>query len=477
MNERGVGTKVLLKSVFWYTASSFLTRAMVFFTMPFFTRILTNDQYGDFSVFTSWQGTLMIICGLETYSTINRARFDFTGEGELDGYISSSLCLSILFTTCLFFTYLMFPALFDRFFLVDRRYMWVMFAYFYTFPAFSMFHAKQRIEYKYKLSSFIAFAVLVLSYILAIGLTVYMENDRLWGRILGQYILYIICGLLLLFYYFYVSRNISFRFWKYALHMGVPLVFAYLGNQILLSSDSIVVKHMCSAELVSYLSVTHSCSQIILLLVRAINTAWAPWFYDMLNKGQKELIRKVYQVYLWIAMVLTLGVVIIGPEIVDILGGDKYQEAKYLFPAYTVCGIFTIFTTQFANLETYHKKTGYTAVFSGIAAIVNIVLNILGVKLWGYWAVCYVTLFCQLLLIGLHYFFTLKLGIREFVPFKNLLLTIVISLFFVPVALVLYRNDMYRYSAIALLALFFSGYIVIRRETFKDLFMKFKRMD
>jgi len=60
-NEKRISTKVLLKSSFWYTAASFLTRAIVFITMPLFTRILTKEQYVDFSVFANWMAPLFEI--------------------------------------------------------------------------------------------------------------------------------------------------------------------------------------------------------------------------------------------------------------------------------------------------------------------------------------------------------------------------------------------------------------------------------
>ena len=122
MNEEKANTKILLKSGFWYTAASFCSRAMAFLTMPLFTRILTNEEYGNLGVFASWNATLIIICGLEVYGTINRARFDFEGKGELDGYISSSLVLSSLFTSSLLLFYLIFPQVVENLFLTWSPY-------------------------------------------------------------------------------------------------------------------------------------------------------------------------------------------------------------------------------------------------------------------------------------------------------------------------------------------------------------------
>lgn len=474
MENKEINTKTLLKSGFWYTLSSFLTRAMVFITMPLFTRILTKEQYGDFSVYTNWQAPLLIICGLEVYSTINRARFDFEGK-ELDSYITSSLVLSSLFTGFIFILYMIFPNMFDRLFLIDRKYMMIMFAYLFTYPAFAMFHAKQRTEYKYKLSASIAFVALFLSYLLSVYLTFSLESDRLLGRIAGQFSLYIIIGAGFYIYFIARSHKITVKAWKYALRLGLPMVFAYLGSQILLSSDNIVVKHMCSSEEVSYLAIVHSCSHIILVLVQSMNTAWAPWFFDMLKLERMNEIKKTYAVYLWLTIIGTAGVVLLGPELILVLAGRTYFKSLSMLPAYILCGVFTVLTSQFSNLETYHKKPEYSAIFTSIAAVLNVVLDIICVKIWGYEAVCYTTLACQLLLIGLHYHFTEDMRIREILPVKSLLTALGFVLLMIPIVLLLYKNNIIRYIFIVAIAVAMAVVIVKRKEELKALLHKFKK--
>lgn len=475
MKENQVSTKTLLKSGFWYTAASFLTRAMAFLTMPVFTRLLTHDQYGGFSSFATYLATMIIICGLEVYSTLNRARFDFTGEGELDGYITSSLVLSTLFTGFLFVLYLIFPDFFSTLIGLEHRYMIILFSYLLTYPAFAMFHAKQRIEYRYKLSSIIAFSVLIAAYALSFVLTMKMEDDRLMGRIFGQYFPYVLTGIGFYVYFITRSRHVTVRAWKYALRIGLPLVFAYLGSQLLLSSDVLVVKRICSNEEVSYLSVSHSCSHIILLLVQSMNTAWAPWFFDMLKIGNTMQIRRAYRAYLWVAVLGTFGVVLFGPELILLLGGEGYLESIYILPIYILCGVFTVLTAQFSNLETYYKKTEYAAIFTGIAAVLNIGLDIIGVKIWGYRTVAYATLICQMLLVALHYIFTKRMGVRDFLPLKSLISCVLASLLIIPTAFLLYQSSTVRYIVICLLAITTCAALIVKREEVKTIIQRFKK--
>ena len=472
--EEKHSTKLLLKSSFWYILSSFLTKAMAFITTPIFTRIMPKADYGNFSVFANWQQVLVIICGVEVYSTLNRARFDFTEKRDLDGYITSSLTLSLIVTGVFFLAFMLLPDLFDKAFKIDRRYMYIMFGYLFAYPALSMFQTKQRIEYKYKLNAGLSFFLTIASSLLALVLVKNATTDKLYGRIFGQYTLSIVAGLIFLVYFVSVSRQIRKVYWKYALRIGLPMVFSYLAGRVLLASDTFVIQHMGTAEQISNLSVTHSVSHIITLLVQTVNMAWAPWFYDMLKAERTRALRKAYAIYLWGSIACTLFALLLGPELITLLGGKAYSEALDLLPPYILSGVFTVLTAQLGSLETYYKKPEYAAILTGIAAALNIALDIIGVKLWDYRAVCYATVLCQIILIVMHYFVAGKMSIRETLTPRTLTLSIAASLALIPVSFLMYRSDAIRYALIVVIAA--AGvYMAVRyRETIKKLVRRFR---
>lgn len=467
-------TGVLIKSSFWYTVSGFLSRAAVFLTTPLFTRLLTHEQYGNFTVFASWQVILLTICGLEVYATINRARFDFTGPKEFNSYITTSLLLSTIFTAIVFVLYLLFPAAFQRLFLIDHKYMIFMFLYLFTYPAFGMFQAKQRIEYKYKLNAAITFAVVMGSTVLSVLLAILLKEDRLWGRIIGQYGLYIIVGLAFYIGFLVKSVSVKTRYFKYALRFSIPLVFTYLGSSILLSSDNLVLKHMCTAEQVSYLSITHTCAHIMIILVQLLNNAWSPWFYDKLNTHEYEGIRKTFRVYVLLVIVGTFAVISIAPEIVLILGGKNYLDAIYIIPVNILNGVFSVLTYQFSNLETYYKKPEYSAIITGCVAVINIALDIVGVKIWGYRAVCYATLICQILLVLAHYFCTKKMEVEKILSLRDLCFFIIVSVILIPIALILYQSNVIRWGLIGIIVVAASIIAIVKRQEILNVLKKFR---
>lgn len=475
--SREISKKVLIKSSFWYIASNFLTRAVSFITIPIFTRLMTKQQYGDFSVFASWQSIFLIICGVEIYATLNRARFDYETEEELNGYITSCLTLSTLITAVIFAVYLIFPDFFTRLFLFDRKYIFIMFVYLFTQPVFLMFQAKQRVEYRYKLSAALSFSLLIVSTVSAVCLVYFLGSDRMLGRILGQFVPYIISGFALYVYFMVKSRAVKLSSWKYALKIGLPLVFSFLGSQILLASDKVTVQHLSSSDEVAWLVLATSCAHIILIFVQTLNNAWSPWFFDKIKAGEYAESEKTFKIYMWFIVFSTFCVLTVGPETVKILGGKEYAESVSVLPANMLCGVFTALSSQFVNIETYYKKTHYAAVITSIAAVINIAGDIVGVTLFGYRAACYVTVVCQLLLIALHYAAVRRMNADGVIRLRDMCVILAVSLTFIPFFLFLYRSDIIRLSFVGILFTAVSAVMIVKRKAVAAVVKKYRKSE
>ena len=50
-----------LNSAVWYTISSIMAKGITVLLTPFFTRILSVSEYGEYTNFISWQNILVVI--------------------------------------------------------------------------------------------------------------------------------------------------------------------------------------------------------------------------------------------------------------------------------------------------------------------------------------------------------------------------------------------------------------------------------
>ena len=89
-----------LKVVFWFTAVGFLQKGISMITTPIFTRVLSTDDYGMFSVFSSYYSVLVIIATLYLHQGVINNAFVKTknsNEKVVSAFQSLSLVISSSF--------------------------------------------------------------------------------------------------------------------------------------------------------------------------------------------------------------------------------------------------------------------------------------------------------------------------------------------------------------------------------------------
>lgn len=462
MNQPNNST--LIKSTIWYTVSNFLTRAIVFITTPLFARLLSTEEFGSFHVFANWQIVFVIICGLELPATLNRAKLDYKDDGTLGNYISTCLLISTSVTTFFLIVFLLFPNFIQSLFLLKRDYITLMIIYLYTYPPFEMFQMKQRIRYNYKLSATLSFITVICSAVFSYLLARYIFEDKLMGRIVGQYMPYAIVGVFFYLLFIFKSHSIQLIFVPYALRIALPLVVSYLGSQILLSSDKFVVQHYSSSSAVAYIGLATTCGHVISIFVQCLNIGWTTWFYDKIHENNYKSIENMLMLFLTFITLCIFGSIMIGPELVRILGGDKYVDALQLIPANMVTGFFIFLSNQYVNYETYYKKTYIPMIITFGVAILNVIFDIIGTKTIGYYSVCYVTVLGYLLIVSLHSIAVRIIKKRNFFPWRKILLFSAINLLFIPLGLFLYNYHWTRFILLALVLVLFGIVLVTKKR-------------
>lgn len=445
-------SSVVLKAGIWYTVSNFFFRGMAFITTPVFARLLTKADYGDFTNFASWMVILAIITSCDLQTSIIRSKLEF--EDDLESYIFSMLALTTIITLFFYALFYIFDDfIFGKILAIDKEYIHIMFFYLLCSPAYNMFITKHRAFYKYKFFSIMTGVSIVLSLGTSLLLVICMEN-KLMGRIIGQYLPMTILSFVLYIFIALKGKKIKIEYWKYALRICIPLVPHLLSMNILASSDRILIKRMAGAEYVALFSIAHSCVNIVSILLDSMNKAWAPWFLDTLNSQDYSAIKPVTKPYFLLFVSLAGGIFLVGPEIILILGGEAYYNAIYILPPLIMGCVVQFVYTMYVQVEFYEKKTIGVAIGTILAAFINVVLNLILIPVCGYQVSAYITLVGYLCLLSYHYNYVKRLGYKNIFDRKLMfgtLSVLMISLFFI---LILYNHTMLRYIILAIYSVF-----------------------
>ena len=440
-----------LRSGVWYTLSNFLLQGIAFITTPIFTRLMTKSDFGSFSNYTAWLSIVAIVCTLEFKSSVSRAYYDFTED--FDGYLSSITFLGTLITAGFYALVLIFRGFFESLLGMDFLYINIMFLNVLFAPALEILQAKHRIQLKYKAFVAVSIATTLSSTLLSVLLVTRLEN-RLAGRIVGQALPLIIAYVIAFILVISRGRTLYNKdYWKYALVFSAPIVPHLLSNTLLGSSDKVMITAMAGSEANAIYSLAYSCGMIISVLFTSMNQAWVPWLFEKLHEEDHGTINKVSKLYLAVFMIMLEGAVLLAPELMLIMGGRSYEEATAVVAPIMLGYGFKFAYTFYVNIEQYEKKTYFISVGTIVAAVINIVLNLIFIPRYGYAAAAYTTLAGYIILMLLHLIFCRKI-LKIAGMYDNVFILIALGLMTVAglASQLLYNNTPVRYAVIVILA-------------------------
>lgn len=443
MSEKSNIERTALKAGSWYIICNFINKGIAFITMPIFTRLLSKTVIGEFSNYTTWLNLFLIIFTLDVHATVTRARFDF--KTDLDGYLSSISIMSAVSTIICALTMSLFWDFFQPILGVPYEHFLIMCLTIVCYGAYEVFMIKQRVEYKYKMFSIMTLTVSIFTIFISIVLVIVME-DKLVGRIYGYTIPHAVVYVVMFLYIVNRGRKFNLSYCKYCLKVCLPFVPHLVSMTILSTSDRAMINNMVGSEATAIYTVGYSCGAIITLLSTSMNQAWAPWLSEQLHEKNYFATRKVSIRYLGMFALMVVVIALFGPELVMIMGGKSYIEAKYVLPPILAGGIFQFAYSMFVNIETYEMKTGGMALATVTAAAINVGLNYAFIPIYGYIAAAYTTLVGYGVLFLIHFILVKRLGMTKVYPVRKVCLTLATSSIVVILYTFLYMNNVVRYS-------------------------------
>ena len=163
-----------VKASLWYTVCNVLNKGIALLSTPIFTRILTEEQYGTFSIFYSWYNIIYIFTSLNIFmGAFNKGLV--SNENDRDRLASSFLGLTTTVTLGWAFIYLLAPDFFNSVFDLTTPLMIAMFVELLTAPALELWATRERFDYKYK--KYVAVSILRNLLAVSLGAAAVMLTD------------------------------------------------------------------------------------------------------------------------------------------------------------------------------------------------------------------------------------------------------------------------------------------------------------
>ena len=395
---------VEMRATLWFIVCNCIQKGILLITIPIFTRIMSVEQYGVYGVYHTWSNLFSVFITLNfAGGVLNNGMLKFRGNKA--SFISSVQALTTVMTTGWLAVYVLFRMRINALLDLSTPMMLCMFAEILLNASFSLWAAWERYEYRYKALTLSTAFFAVVSVIIPPLCVLFLsgpENaaqSRIFGTLITEFISY---GWVYLYVGLQGRTFASRTYWAYVLKFNVPLLPHYLAMMLLAQIDRVMIKTMTGEREAGIYTLAYSLAICLQVVTTAIGQGFTPWLYRKLNEDDFRGIPQLITIQLIVMAVMILLLAFLSPEIIALISTQEYWEASFVI-APVASSTFFIFVYQLlGNFEFYFYKNIFIAIASGVAAVLNIALNWVFIRLFGYLAAGYTTLFSYAALAFMH---------------------------------------------------------------------------
>lgn len=397
----------LLLSSSIYVFGTFLTQGVNFFALIFFARLMSPSEYGKFAIYVFWNAIVQIFIGLRTQSSINNAYIDF-GKQNIYRFASD-----VSFITLGSFAVFVIPLYIFSGFTAElvglpflALILGVVQAYFiyYVHLIAGIYRIEER-PLPYLLYSL---ANVFLDAVLSCVFVYMLSSDKYMGKVYGSLVSAILPGGIAAYV---IHRRSSFKltvnktYVKYALVFSLPLILHGLASVFNGKVDAWFLMKLKSSGDAGVYSFSGNFGHVIYVLYTACNLAFIPWYYKKKSLFQDASVISLARQYIGVFSFIFACFLCVVPEIIDLLGTDAYEKAKYYAPVIALGFFFDFLYTFPTNYLFYKKRTSLIAVTTCVIFFLNFSSNYFLIKYFGITGALVTVMMTPLSYLGINFVF------------------------------------------------------------------------
>lgn len=455
MNSKKKGDKRYLKAGIGYTLANYLIKGLSFITLPIFVRLMSTADYGNFNTYVAYESMLSVVLGLALHASLKNAKIRYGSKREFENYTAACIQMGILSTAVIVIISNIFYPILLKMLDLTRLVFNILLIQSYAVALLTLYNSYVSLEYKYKSYFIVSLVNAVSTTAVSIFLiTTWFSDNRYIGRVIGTAVPAIIIGMCIAVYFLFKSKNgfkIEPEKWKFGLTFSLPLIFHGISQVVLNQFDRIMIKSMTGAANAGVYSFAYNIYNLVFVTSTSLQNVWGPWFYEKMAEKRYDLIRKRSNSFAFGMMLFIAGVLLISPELVGILGTKDYTDSIFYIAPLVVSGYFAFLYNLPAQIEYYYEKTNYIACGTCAAAILNIVMNYVGIKQFGSIAAAYTTLIIFSIYFLIHYCLSIKIHGRQIFDLTKLIVFSGVLIIVATFSLIFKEQIVVRWGAILVL--------------------------
>lgn len=427
----------------------FGTKIITFFLLPLYTSVLTTSEYGTYDLLFTLSTLLVPVITLLMEESMFRFLIDCETEEEKRKTISNTL-IYILVSLSVFII-----AICSIGRIINIPYEFLFVLYLISAVIESSRNAICRGMSKIKLFSVSNFITSLIVIILNIYFVAVIKIGVV--GLLLSYILANLVSTLIVFSKLHFKKYISIKLFDYSklkemMQYSIPLVPNSVSWTIINLSDRIVISYGLGTNANGIYSVANKFPSIMDSIYSFFYTAWKESAAKNLKyEDSKEFYNMVYKILKNFMWAIVIGMIAILPFVFNLFIKKEFISAFDYIPVLIVAMYFSNMSGFFGGIYSAYKDTKIMGITTVVAAIVNLLINIIFIKWIGIWAAVFST-FISTFIVYIYR----KIKLKKYVILENNYHEVLLSWIILILTFLLYYSNTILLKMILLILSYFN---------------------
>ncbi|MCF8412134.1 MAG: oligosaccharide flippase family protein [Melioribacteraceae bacterium] len=384
--------KNIFTLTFWYAFGNILTRAISFLLLPFYSNLLTPEQFGSYSLILAFYSIIAIIYQFGVPSALTKYYIEAKNFDQSEVFSSAFNFVVLCSLVLSLFGFVLSDSV-SILVLGDSNYNLVFNVVFIILfietMSYLLLHL-QKMNEKPKIVAFVSISSAIVNLILNIVLVYYMDYG-----IIGIFYAQLGASVVLFISLAPAARRsykfkLNFELLNPLLKFALPLVIGGLLSVLIDFVDRFILDSYLDRESVGHYSFGYRIAMVMNVFVISFRTAWGPRALKMIQQSAyKYEFGRIFTKLIAVSAMIFLSVSLLVDNLFEIsFNGFSLFDKSYLvgldiIPLILVAYLFNLFVS-FYSVYPYKSGRSYHFLISDtIGFTINILLNLIFIPLYG----------------------------------------------------------------------------------------------
>jgi len=380
-----------------YSLSYVLTLIFSLVSVYVLSRNLSVEEYGQYYLFITISYFLSSIISLSAYRLIPFAKAQTETRKEYESFLANAIFITSLNALIALLLLVSIESLIE----IPKTYIPLIVAFSLFISLGNFLRSSLDYDNRITLSCIISIVESVMNLILPITF-IYIFNNH---KLLSLLIAVTLSSLIVLSVYLISIRlalHIDLKYIKLLLKKGSPILPHILSGQLLIYSDRWMIAKFYNETDVALYSAPYNLANIVNAVTVALSRYYIPLITENITKDRFHDSCSQIARFSTDMMLITLAITLSGPGIYCTLLPMTYWPGIGVLPPLILSMYVVFIYSIFFNIEVTFGRTTFSMWSTSIAALLNIILNIIYLPTHGYQFAAWITLLSYIVLLVLH---------------------------------------------------------------------------